>query len=214
MRPRVPDGVFIQPSFAGNSMSWRRSSVPLATKGVRARRERRRLVLHPYLRPLRAGGANCACQEEPSPFPFLFTLGPRAAAPRSRRAFATPSLRRSWVTMLRRPGTMRRRGLTRFTFTALLLAKGLTAADGEMARVIVKFRAGSALASAQSSAAATAARAAALGTRLGLLLSGGAAVSDRAQVVFATGLTSAELAGRLAREGDVEYAVPDERRQI
>jgi serine protease len=33
------------------------------------------------------------------------------------------------------------------------------------------------------------------------------------QVVFATGITSAELAQRLAREADVDYAVPDERRR-
>ena len=33
-------------------------------------------------------------------------------------------------------------------------------------------------------------------------------------MVLATGVTSAELAERLAQESDVEYAVPDERRRI
>jgi serine protease len=58
------------------------------------------------------------------------------------------------------------------------------------------------------------ARAEALGARLGLALRAGAAVSGRAQVVFASGVTSAELAERLALESDVAYAVPDERRRI
>ena len=107
--------------------------------------------------------------------------------------------------------------MSRAAFTALLFAPAIAAAaDVDVARVIVKFRAGSALASAggRSPSASTAARAAALGARLGLPMGGGALISDRAQVVFATGLTSAELAERLAREGDVEYAVPDERRRI
>ena len=39
-------------------------------------------------------------------------------------------------------------------------------------------------------------------------------MSNRSQVVFAAGVTSAELAERLAKESDVEYAVPDERRRI
>ena len=102
-------------------------------------------------------------------------------------------------------------------FTTVLLAQGLTAAaDSDVARVIVKFRAGSALASASghSQAASTGARAAALGARLGLPMSGGPAVSDRTQVMFASGVTSAALAQRLAQESDVEYAVPDERRRI
>src|SRR5262245_16427082 len=89
-------------------------------------------------------------------------------------------------------------------------------AETETARVIVKFKADSALASARSLSATTAAayRAAALGARLGLPTRAGATVSDHAQVVFATGLTSAELAQLLARESDVEFAVPDERRRI
>ena len=82
--------------------------------------------------------------------------------------------------------------------------------------MIVRFRADSSLvkSNALSPQGAVAARAGALGTRLGLPLSAGAAVSDLAQVVFASGVTSAELAERLAQESDVEYAVPDERRRI
>ncbi len=90
------------------------------------------------------------------------------------------------------------------------------AEDAGTARVIVRFRADSTLVKAKSLSplAAAAARAGALGARVGLPLSAGAIVSDRAQVVLASGVTSAELAERLAQEGDVEYAVPDERRRI
>jgi serine protease len=89
-------------------------------------------------------------------------------------------------------------------------------ADAGQARVIVKFKAGSSLVKAQAlpPAVEAAVRVGALGARLGLPMSTGAAVSDLAQVVFASGVTSAELAQRLAQESDVEYAVPDERRQI
>jgi serine protease len=92
----------------------------------------------------------------------------------------------------------------------------LAGADSGTARVIVRFKAGSPLASARalSPAGATAARAGALGARLGLPISAGATVSDLTQVVFAEGVTSAELAERLVQESDVEYAVPDERRRI
>ena len=102
-------------------------------------------------------------------------------------------------------------------FTAILLAQGFSAAaDVDVARVIVKFRKGTALTSAsvRSPAESAPARAEALGARLGVTMSAGTTVSDRVQVVFATGLTSAELAERLARDGAVEYAVPDERRHI
>ena len=90
-----------------------------------------------------------------------------------------------------------------------------TAEDGP-ARVIVKFKADalSLGATALSPAGATAARAATLSARLGLRVSPGVTVSELAQVVFASGVTSAELAQRLAQESDVEYAVPDERRRI
>jgi len=94
-----------------------------------------------------------------------------------------------------------------------------TADDGVAsgpARVIVSLKADSALlASTQTLSVAErrAGHAKALGQRLGLALTAGTALSERAQVVFAGGLSSAELAQRLAQHADVEYAVPDERRQ-
>ncbi len=96
-------------------------------------------------------------------------------------------------------------------------AQGTFTDDGaRTARVIVRFRADSPLLgeSGVSAASVPAARAAALGQRLALPMSAGVAVSDRSQVTFAAGVTSAELAERLAQESDVEYAVPDERRRI
>jgi serine protease len=82
---------------------------------------------------------------------------------------------------------------------------------GESARVIVKFRAESALLRAQSPSAGAerADRAGALGRRLGMALTAGSAVSERSQVVFASGIGSRALAQRLALEPDVEYASPD-----
>ena len=95
----------------------------------------------------------------------------------------------------------------------------LTVAGGE-ARVIVKFRddaatlrahALSARATPEYAARALADRATALGTRHGLLLHAGAAVSERAQVLRADaahGLDAAALAARLAADPQVEYAEP------
>jgi serine protease len=105
-------------------------------------------------------------------------------------------------------------------FLVALVAPSLRAQDAAddagAARVIVRFRADSSLARSEglSPQGAVAARAEALGERLGLALWAGAVVSGLAQVVFASGFTSAELAGRLALESDVAYAVPDERRRI
>jgi serine protease len=107
-------------------------------------------------------------------------------------------------------------------FLAALAAAALLAlvpaagqAQAGAARVIVKLKADSPLLGRAALAVGepTADRAEALGRRTGLALTAGSAVSDRAQVVFAPGLTSAELAQRLAREADVEYAVPDQRRR-
>jgi serine protease len=100
---------------------------------------------------------------------------------------------------------------------ALVWVQGAAAIDdAPMARVIVRFRVDSSLLakSGLSASVVPAARAAALGLRLALPMSAGVAVSDRSQVVFAAGVTSAALAERLAKEGDVEYAVADERRRI
>ena len=88
-----------------------------------------------------------------------------------------------------------------------------TSADQE-ARVIVKLKpdSGLLLDRALVGNAFPANRALALGQRLGLAMTAGNALSETAQVVFASGMSSAELARRLALESDVEYAVPDERR--
>ena len=87
--------------------------------------------------------------------------------------------------------------------------------DAGAARVIVKFKADAELLqkAAPSPATAPAMRADALSKRMGVSLRAGAAVSERAQVVLADGMSAAELAQRLARESDVEYAVVDQRRR-
>jgi len=83
------------------------------------------------------------------------------------------------------------------------------------ARVIVKFKSGAELLqkAAATPEAAPAMRADALSKRTGLPLRAGAALSERTQVVMADGISAAELAQRLARESDVEYAVVDQRRR-
>ena len=84
------------------------------------------------------------------------------------------------------------------------------------ARVIVKYKADSPLLGDPTLAAAAKRtdRAQALGARVGLELIAGSGVSRRAHVVFGHGMTSEQLAQRLARESDIEYAVPDQRRRI
>ena len=86
--------------------------------------------------------------------------------------------------------------------------------------VIVKFKPGAALTRQYALAARSEApvvrnvlaeRAAAMGARLGRTLQAGAAVGPDTQVLRATGMTSAELAARLATEPDVEFAEPNER---
>ena len=86
-----------------------------------------------------------------------------------------------------------------------------------VARVIVKYKADSALVRNKQGLALSVAQqvnpAEAMGRRMGLALRPGAGVGDRTHVVFASGMTSAQLAQRLAAESDVEYAVPDQRRR-
>lgn len=97
----------------------------------------------------------------------------------------------------------------------VLQAQTAQAPAGAMtARVIVKFKAGSAMLRQPTADVLQmhAGRAQALGARVGLPLQAGHGVAERAQVVFASGLSSAALAERLAREKDVEYAVPDRRK--
>ena len=67
---------------------------------------------------------------------------------------------------------------------------------------------------ASTAAGTRALRATALGQRIGIVLKSGSSITDRSQVVFALGMTSKDLASRIAAEADVEYAVPDERRYI
>lgn len=102
--------------------------------------------------------------------------------------------------------------------TAILgLAASLPARAQEAnARVIVQFKADSGLLRKQVQAAGErhASQALALGQRVGLALTSGAGVGERSQVVFARGMSSQALAERLAREADVEYAVPDQRKRF
>jgi len=105
---------------------------------------------------------------------------------------------------------------------ALLACPLVRAADE--ARVIVAFKPGSSLlrerapARVRESPEALAKRqseqARSLGGRLGLTLRAGAAVAERTQVVLADGMDSKQLAARIARQPDIEYAVPDRRRRI
>jgi serine protease len=97
----------------------------------------------------------------------------------------------------------------------------LAPSTADEARVIVKFKAESALLRAHALAASGSAdavartlesRASALGARHGLAMRAGAAVGDRAQVVHAGGLSSQALAEHLGRDPEVEYAEPDRRR--
>ena len=88
--------------------------------------------------------------------------------------------------------------------------------DSVRGRVIVKYKAGSSIlaqsgAASWSTTARRAAQAQALGARVGIALVAGAALSERAHVVTARGITSEQLAKRLAAESDVDYAVPDRR---
>lgn len=83
------------------------------------------------------------------------------------------------------------------------------------ARVIVKYKSDSTLLRKQTQSVreAHALQAQALGERIGMTLHSGIGVADRTQVVFASGMSSRALADRLSRESDVEYAVPDQRKQ-
>jgi serine protease len=102
------------------------------------------------------------------------------------------------------------------TIAPYIQAEGIVSSGADStARVIVKFKADSPLLRAQASSAVAPAtsRAQALGARLGVTISDGTPVSERTQVVYATGIGSDELARRLALESDVEYAVPDGRKR-
>jgi len=99
-----------------------------------------------------------------------------------------------------------------FAVSAVALAQS---APAQQARGIVQFRTGSPLlvTKATSEPDIRIERAKALAARNGRPLDAGAAVSPRAQVVRASGVSSQELADELARDSEVEFAVPDERRR-
>ena len=80
------------------------------------------------------------------------------------------------------------------------------------ARVIVKFKA-TALLSKAGPTAPGLSRASVLGKRLGVAMTDGPALSEDTQVVMSQQMSSIDLAQRLAREPDVDYAVPDRRRK-
>ena len=90
------------------------------------------------------------------------------------------------------------------------------AAPSAVARVIVKFKPSSALLRKQalSVTAQQSQQAAALGQRIGIALEAGRGVTERSHVVIGRGLSSKQLAARIAAESDVEYAVADERKHI
>ena len=105
--------------------------------------------------------------------------------------------------------------LALLTLSALSCRPALAAADAaEGARVIVKFKAlGPLMRAARERGDRGPQQAATLAGRQGLSLSDGRMVDARSQVVRGDkSLTSAALAARLAKDADVEYAVPDERR--
>jgi len=90
------------------------------------------------------------------------------------------------------------------------------------ARVIVTFKPDAPLARRQALAASSRAedaaqlsaeRASVLGQRSGIGLRGGGHVSERTQVMFASGISSAQLVQRLAADSDVESVVIDQRRR-
>lgn len=97
-----------------------------------------------------------------------------------------------------------------FLILSLQLSLALAADSGQMARVIVKYKADTSLLKQTQSAD----RASQLSGRLGLSLQAGRQITPRSEVMQASGISSTELASRLAAQPDVEYAVPDRLRTI
>ncbi len=106
--------------------------------------------------------------------------------------------------------------------SAPLAALAQTGASNEEARVIVRFKpqadsvrakALSARATATEARDVAQTRATALGLRTGHSLAAGISLDDRTHVVLARGMTSAQLAQKLAADGEVELAVVDQLRK-
>jgi serine protease len=95
-----------------------------------------------------------------------------------------------------------------------LLPAGAATQDADGARVIVKFKAlGPLMRAGRERGDRGPQQAATLAARHGLGLRDGRMIDARSQVVWGDKtLTSAALAAKLAKDADVEYAVPDERR--
>ena len=83
-------------------------------------------------------------------------------------------------------------------------------------RVIVKYRESSSLTQKQALTAAgkRLLQAQTLADRIGMPLTAGIGLGERSQVVKASGISSADLAARIAADPDVEYAVADEKKHI
>jgi serine protease len=86
------------------------------------------------------------------------------------------------------------------------LALAATSARAETARVIVKYRSNSAVQAQTSNLA----RAAIMSAQTGLNVTESRDIGSRMHAMQVPGMTSADLASRLAARSDVEYAVPDE----
>src|SRR5512140_948256 len=97
----------------------------------------------------------------------------------------------------------------------LVLAQDVQPPIAPAPRVILKLKSSSPVLTkaAREGVEPEAAVAQALGERIGIALAPGAALADATQVVRAAGITSADLAARLAREPDVAFAVPDRKRR-
>ncbi|MEY8877784.1 MAG: S8 family peptidase [Leptothrix sp. (in: b-proteobacteria)] len=100
------------------------------------------------------------------------------------------------------------------TLLCALIAGPLLAQTGEHARVIVKYRSGMVTAqSVRDGQPTQGQRTRTLASRHNLPLEAGTTIADRTSVVQASGISSAELASRLAADPDVEMTVVDERRR-
>lgn len=99
-------------------------------------------------------------------------------------------------------------------WTPVQFTPAAAAGAPQNARVIVKYKAGSGMAKALSvsgSGAKVPQHAQTLGSRLGLALVDGRGMDSQTQILHASGLSSADLAQRLAQDANVEWAVPDRR---